>query len=53
MNYEYPQHMKLSKKDEEEITAKLDYSIKNFLMGFFWFVTIPYIIIRRMTHNAE
>lgn len=60
MNYEFPNHLKPSKKEEKEIT-KIEKTItirikglaKNFLSGLFWFITIPISVYNKIKKRIE
>lgn len=52
MNYECPNDMKMSKKEEKEISEKLNSTArgmsKSFLKGLFFFITVPISIYNKI-----
>ena len=52
MDYEFPNDMKLSKKEEQQTSKKLNTlargMAKSFLTGLFFFITIPLFIYKKI-----
>ena len=48
MTYELPTHIKMSKKEEKETSEKLNTTARSFLNGFFFFITVPSSIYKKI-----
>jgi hypothetical protein len=57
MNYDPPPHLKISKKEAEKISEKLNTTAiglaKNFLKGLFFFITAPISIYKKIRIKNE
>jgi len=53
MEYIYPKHMQLTKKEEKEISDKLNYFFKVFLYSFWWFITLPVSLYKKLKKTHQ
>ena len=57
MDYEFPNDMKLSKKEEQQTSKKLNTlargMAKSFLTGLFFFITIPLFIYKKIKLKGD
>ena len=57
MNHELPNNLKMSRKEEEEITKRLNTKAKgmaaNFLKGLFFFITAPIQIYNKIKSRRK
>jgi len=53
MTYEYPKHLKLTKKENQEIEEKIHPLIRNFFNGLLFFFTTPLWIYNKIKSNRR
>lgn len=51
MNYQYPKHMRMSKKEEEQSTKRVDELGTSFIKGMFFFITVPILIYNKLKNK--